>query len=71
MDCPSCYLVFNDRQRIPLNIPCGHTYCLECLLKIYDDKGYIRCPTCRKEFSNDVKPKSLSKNYIALDLATK
>jgi kelch-like protein 10 len=47
MECPSCLDVFNSKKRVPKNIPCGHTYCLECLEKIYEKNGIIRCPTCR------------------------
>ncbi|XP_038569817.1 tripartite motif-containing protein 16 isoform X2 [Micropterus salmoides] len=63
--CPLCM----DTLRDPVTIPCGDTYCLECI-KIYwdqlDHMGLYSCPQCRTTFTPrpvlrrnppDVKPK--------------
>ena len=69
--CPSCFEVFNEKDKIPRNLPCGHTYCEGCLIKIREVKAGIECPICRKKLPREVLPSSLSKNYIAADLALK
>ena len=70
MECPSCFVIYNDEAKTPKNLPCGHTYCLECLTKIFEMKQYLQCPTCRTKFE-ETHPKDLSKNYVAADLARK
>ncbi|XP_037620292.1 tripartite motif-containing protein 16 [Sebastes umbrosus] len=48
--CPLCV----DEPRDPVTIPCGDTYCLECI-KIYwdqfDHMGVYSCPQCRATFT--------------------
>nr|XP_061778799.1 tripartite motif-containing protein 29-like isoform X2 [Nerophis lumbriciformis] len=48
--CPLCV----DSQRDPVTIPCGDTFCLECI-KIYwdqfDHMGVYSCPQCRATFT--------------------
>ncbi|XP_047222314.1 tripartite motif-containing protein 16 [Girardinichthys multiradiatus] len=48
--CPLC----TDGLRDPVTIPCGDTYCLECI-KIYwdqfDHMGVYSCPQCRATFT--------------------
>lgn len=69
MECSSCYELYNEKERIPKNLPCGHTNCEMCLEKIYSLKGYMECPMCRVKISPDKKPKNLSKNFVVLELA--
>ncbi|EAR92095.1 kelch motif protein (macronuclear) [Tetrahymena thermophila SB210] len=71
MECPMCYILYDEKKHIPRNLPCGHTFCELCLQQILQPKGFIECPSCRKKLSPDVRPESLSKNFIALDLALK
>ena len=47
MECPSCYSIYESPKKDPRNLPCGHTYCTECLIKIYEITKYLKCPTCR------------------------
>ncbi|KRX01567.1 hypothetical protein PPERSA_01470 [Pseudocohnilembus persalinus] len=70
IECPMCYDHYDEEQKIPRNLTCGHTYCEYCLEQIYELKRRIECPSCRKKIFN-VKPNDLSKNFIALDLAIK
>uniref|UniRef100_A0A8C4TN12 Tripartite motif-containing protein 16-like n=1 Tax=Erpetoichthys calabaricus TaxID=27687 RepID=A0A8C4TN12_ERPCA len=47
--CPVCLEVLN----VPVTIPCGHSYCMECINKHWDRSGLMgtyRCPQCRMEF---------------------
>jgi hypothetical protein len=73
-ECSICYGVFQD----PRNLPCGHTFCLQCIQNIVHaavkhngnatvDK--IPCPQCRTQFSEGSQNlQDLPKNYILADL---
>ena len=48
-ECPICVETFTD----PKVLPCGHTFCLKCLLKYgeHDKPGdQVACPLCRANF---------------------
>jgi len=42
MDCPICYEKYNTQECLPMTIPCGHSFCCICLIKIND-----KCPICK------------------------
>jgi len=69
MECPSCYITFDDKIRIPRNLNCGHTFCEACLSQLQYAKCYS-CPLCRKDVIG-FKANSLPKNYIVLELIQK
>ncbi|KAM4631640.1 E3 ubiquitin/ISG15 ligase TRIM25-like [Discoglossus pictus] len=48
LNCSICTNIYTD----PVTLPCGHTYCLECINKTWDnqDDGDISCPGCRQRF---------------------
>ena len=67
MDCTSCFELYDQEEHVPLNFPCGHTFCSVCIekLTIYN---MIKCPICALQFKIQ-SLNQLSKNYIALRLA--
>ena len=71
MECKSCYELFDEQQRVPRNLPCGHTYCEICLDQVLSIKKKLECPECRFKVDTLIKPNSLSKNFIACEIATK
>jgi hypothetical protein len=73
-ECSVCHDVFQD----PRNLPCGHTFCLQCLQNIVHAAvthngnatvDRIPCPQCRTQFSvGSQNLQDLPKNYIVADL---
>ncbi|XP_039620832.1 tripartite motif-containing protein 16-like [Polypterus senegalus] len=54
--------------KVPVTILCGHSYCMECINKYWDQSGLMgtyRCPQCRMEFNP--RPK-LHKNTTLINL---
>ncbi|XP_028658660.1 tripartite motif-containing protein 16-like [Erpetoichthys calabaricus] len=44
-------LVCLDSLSDPVSIPCGHSFCLQCLTDCWDQSEASRCPQCRKTFT--------------------
>ncbi|KTF90060.1 hypothetical protein cypCar_00037316 [Cyprinus carpio] len=47
--CPVCLDLLKD----PVTIPCGHSCCMSCITKCWnqeDHKGIYRCPECKQTF---------------------
>lgn len=48
--CPVCLEILRD----PVTIPCGHSYCLDCIEDYWNrpkQKGQCSCPQCRQVFN--------------------
>lgn len=61
MQCPVCYEPYDISDRRPKITPCGHTFCLQCLLLFESSE----CPTCRTSF--ECEPIGLTDNFLALE----
>lgn len=66
MECKVCFDKYNEFNRRPLVLmPCCHTFCLSCVIKLYSDNYYDSlnsCPNCREEIQ------SLKPNYSLIEL---
>lgn len=49
-DCKVCLDRFNEEDKRPRYIPCGHTFCSFCLSNLMKS-GSLSCPTCRARHS--------------------
>lgn len=76
--CAVCLKVYQQSTRDPLVLPCGHTFCRECLAAVLNISGRILCPNCRRDASiSDVSKLpicyplvSLSSSYSEIKVST-
>ncbi|CAL4140867.1 unnamed protein product [Meganyctiphanes norvegica] len=47
LECNVCYLRYNEADRRPRVLPCGHSFCTPCLTATIQ-KGSRTCPGCRE-----------------------
>ncbi|XP_037776336.1 E3 ubiquitin-protein ligase TRIM7-like [Penaeus monodon] len=66
--CQVCFTCYDSEAKRPKILPCGHTFCSQCLLNITErNYGSIVCPLCkRKTVVTDLS--QLTTNFSILDL---
>ena len=42
-ECGICYSPYNEQDKLPLSLPCGHVFCKQCLIR-HASSGGISCP---------------------------
>lgn len=51
MDCEICKISFNNKNKKPVLLPCGHCYCFKCVYLLKKEEGdWIKCPSCNEAF---------------------
>nr|XP_045594620.1 uncharacterized protein LOC123755817 [Procambarus clarkii] len=46
--CSVCFIDYDDNQLRPRNLPCGHTFCSQCIDNAIKN-GQLSCPSCRAQ----------------------
>ena len=71
LECGLCLEVYQN----PRNLPCGHTYCLQCLEKQYEasqksKRNQLTCGICRAQWAvSEQRVANFPKNFVAQDCA--
>ena len=73
LDCDVCRRPFTDESgdRLPRNLPCGHTLCHFCVVQLMAGGRELVCPTCRHSSNANTKrsgPQTFPQNLFALAL---
>ncbi|XP_077306066.1 uncharacterized protein LOC143925374 [Lithobates pipiens] len=63
LTCLCCLDIFTD----PVTLPCGHTYCMACITKTWENQHEreASCPECRRSY---LKKPELHRNYRMCEL---
>ncbi len=62
-ECGICYKQYDHNEKKPISLPCGHTFCYECIRKTYKN-GVVKCSY--DSISHHVSPENLPVNYQLL-----
>lgn len=68
--CSVCENRYNEQERCPLLLECGHAYCKDCLFKMFSASTdtTLPCPRCRHVSVVGNSVQSLRKNFAVLAL---
>ncbi|EPS65316.1 hypothetical protein M569_09458, partial [Genlisea aurea] len=68
--CSVCQNKYNEGDRCPLLLQCGHGFCRECLCKMHSASpdSSVSCPRCRQLSVVGNSVAALKKNYAVLSL---
>lgn len=59
-ECGICFKPYNHHDKKPLSLPCGHSFCLECMKRMSKHLA-IQCPYDKT--SHQFLPENLPVNY--------
>ena len=66
-ECSICFECYNDENKCPRMLSCGHSFCSCCLERILRGNT-IDCPKCRNPVVVPSRVHGLSKNFALLDI---
>lgn len=68
--CSVCQTRYNEEERVPLLLQCGHGFCKECLSRMFSSSSdaNLTCPRCRHVSTVGNSVQALRKNYAVLSL---
>jgi hypothetical protein len=62
-ECGICFKTYNHNDKKPIALPCGHSFCFECLKQLYKH-SMIKCPY--DKIAHHCVPENLPVNYQVL-----
>ena len=66
-ECSICFEGYNDENKCPRMLSCGHSFCSRCLERLLRGNT-IDCPKCRNPVAVPSGVRSLLKNFALLDI---
>lgn len=68
--CSVCQTRYNEEERVPLLLQCGHGFCRDCLSRMFSASpdATLTCPRCRHVSTVGNSVQALRKNYAVLAL---
>ena len=67
--CNVCYLSYDTKVYAPRSLPCGHTVCSNCLMKILNGQNLRKCPFDNKTFyPSQTSLENFPLNFVLMDL---
>lgn len=68
--CSVCQTRYNEEERVPLLLQCGHGFCRDCLSRMFaaSSDASLTCPRCRHVSTVGNSVQALRKNYAVLSL---
>jgi len=68
--CSVCQTRYNEEERVPLLLQCGHGFCKECLSRMFSSSSdaTLTCPRCRHVSTVGNSVQALRKNFAVLSL---
>ena len=67
-ECSICLEGYNDKDKFPRMLGCGHSFCSSCLERLLHGGNTIRYPTCRNLIAVRTGVAGLSKNFDLLKI---
>lgn len=69
LNCQICTNQYDDQVHIPIIVPCGHTFCKDCIKKMITANSIKKCPICKKACLT-LNINELVPNYELISLIT-
>lgn len=63
LECQICYRSYNHQDKKPISLPCGHSFCHECVLKLFKH-SMIKCPF--DKIQHQITVDQLPVNFVIL-----
>ncbi|XP_057827234.1 E3 ubiquitin-protein ligase KEG isoform X2 [Cryptomeria japonica] len=68
--CSVCQMTYNEEDRVPMMLQCGHSFCKECLSHMFSVSidNTLPCPRCRQLSKVGNSVEGLRKNFAMISL---
>jgi hypothetical protein len=69
MECTICFDGFDVSQifKTPRILPCGHTFCTECLARLVQADSSLKCPNCNSKIQN-INLEAIPRNFNFMEI---